>query len=478
MRFAPNGAVHVCGPNWSHPLGRVGERTLREIWDGPETQMLRSALADGDFGRGCQECGYDVAAGNRRAAHAASYDHFEPSPGFRWPRRLEFALSNRCNLQCVQCNGDLSSAIRAQREGRPPLESPYDDAFFDELASFLPHLETASFIGGEPLLQRECRRVWDLLLELDSPPRVHVTTNATVWNESIEHYVRALRMDVAVSIDGVSAGTNDAIRVGSTIERIRQVRGELLEATRAYGGTMTVNHCVMRENWHEFGAFLEEAEALGLWVHAIRLLDPASRSIFTLPADELATIVDTWQSQDQVLMQSLVVNRYVWSSTLRAAVGHLGTLRATAEVPVEVAERAEREARRQVTTLCHELTGWAERPPLQVSVVDGAVASVVCGGVEIRADTVDVAPWAAILEPTRWLGRDVVELLPMIENGLGLTLGPPTTSEVGGAQLLTMWLSSSGDEPAPTFELRTGFVPWEARNQRHLELVIAIAPVG
>jgi radical SAM protein with 4Fe4S-binding SPASM domain len=174
LRFSPDGRVHACCVNSHYELGRIGERTITEIWNGPELAELRLALDDADFSLGCQDCAVLVSAGSRQQTHAEQFDRFPaPAPGAPgWPRRLEFALSNTCNLQCVQCNGELSSSIRTQRELRPPLPSPYGEAFFAELAAFLPHVEVAVFIGGEPFLSRECRTVWDLLIERDLRPEV------------------------------------------------------------------------------------------------------------------------------------------------------------------------------------------------------------------------------------------------------------------------------------------------------------------
>ena len=238
--------------NSTVPLGRVGERPLREIWDGPEIVALREALARADFSLGCQDCGVEYRTGDRLSTHAEAYDRY-PEGVAAWPRRIEFALSNTCNLQCVHCNGELSSAIRSHREKRAPLAPRYDDRFFEEIADFLPHLEVAVFIGGEPFLARPVRRVWDMLIERDLHPEVHVTTNGTIWNEQVERYVRTLEMNVAVSVDGVTASTNDAVRQGSELAQVDATRRRLKEVTRSYGGAFIVNHCFLTENWWSSG---------------------------------------------------------------------------------------------------------------------------------------------------------------------------------------------------------------------------------
>ena len=49
-----------------------------------------------------------IKTGNRPLA--AAYDNEHPIG--EWPTMLELELSNLCNLECVMCNGELSSKIR------------------------------------------------------------------------------------------------------------------------------------------------------------------------------------------------------------------------------------------------------------------------------------------------------------------------------------------------------------------------------
>ena len=123
-----------------------------------------------------------------------------------------------CNLQCVMCNGELSSSIRSLREHRPPIEFTYGDQFFRELTEFLPHLKEAAFLGGEPFLSRDASRVWDLMIELDCHPSVHVTTNATVMNKRVESYIERLQMNARSPTR--LGPTFEAIRVGADFDEV------------------------------------------------------------------------------------------------------------------------------------------------------------------------------------------------------------------------------------------------------------------
>lgn len=311
FRILPNGQMDACCINEAVWLGKYPEVSLHEAWTHPELRALRKALARGDFSHGCEACGAAFAAGNRNLTHAHSYDDFLDTRRSAYPRVLEFSLSNRCNLACVMCSGDVSSRIRHEREHLPPLVSPYDDAFFDELADFLPHLDRAFFAGGEPFLSRLNDRVWQMMVDLDCVPYVGVTTNGTVVNERVEHWLRALRMDISLSIDGFTAATNEAIRLGVDHRELLLNRRRLAEIAASYGGVLKVNFALQRGNWTELADALVETEDHGfeVWLSMVRA--PEEVSLLTLSAEELATIDRVWSEQEPQVA-SLVANRHAW----------------------------------------------------------------------------------------------------------------------------------------------------------------------
>ena len=181
------GDVRACCMNIDFPLGNIAREGLKEIWLGSRAEILRRSVAIGDFSHGCDWCEGAVREGRPDLAFARWFDRFAGDVGpVGWPRRIEFSVSNTCNLQCVMCNGDWSSSIRAQREGRAPLPAVYDDRFFADLDAFLPHLEQVKFLGGEPFLASETLRVMDRLVALGLSPQCHITTNGTHWTPRVE----------------------------------------------------------------------------------------------------------------------------------------------------------------------------------------------------------------------------------------------------------------------------------------------------
>lgn len=309
------GKVRACCQNGGFYLGDVTSQSLRAIWESANAEAMRSALERHDYSAGCDFCEWQTREGNTDIVFARGFDELQPDerrPAF--PRQMEFALTNTCNLQCTMCNGNWSSAIRSQREGRPRLETVYGESFFEELAEFLPHLDEARFLGGEPFLGAEPLRVLEMLAELPRRARVTITTNGTIFTPRVERILERLEPEVVVSVDGASPATFDQIRVGAHFDDVL----ENLDRFRAVLGPHKVSivHCLMPDNWHEFPELLAIGEERDLFVGVNVVRFPPERSLYHLPPDELGRVVDQLRSAEPALTGP---RREAWD-------GHVGAL--------------------------------------------------------------------------------------------------------------------------------------------------------
>lgn len=411
LYFAPDGSVRACCVNTEYPLGQIGKQSIGEIWRGARTAALRSALAGGDFSLGCQECGSYEQAGNRDWGNAPQFDEYAGREVPDHPRRMDFILSNTCNLMCQMCHGGLSSAIRAQREKLPPLPKAYGDDFFEELREYLPHLEKTVFLGGEPFLARESRRVWDLMIEMGLQIPTTVVTNGTQWNEKVERYLHEIPMDITVSIDGATAHTVETIRLGTQHDELMANVDRYQEIVEARGGTLSLHFCLMAQNWHELGDYLIDADRAGRHASIMTVTYPPRFSFYHLPASELREALRTWEAADAHVSSQLERNLAVWEAELDRLRRHLTSLeeggqpvwlRATSEAPPR--DPAADEA---FATARAELAEWSRTEPLSLEVVDGVVTQV------------DAPAWAERLDAARWVGLSPEQLVDAIAVHLG-----------------------------------------------------------
>ena len=318
LRFSPNGVVMACCRSLQ-PLGNVNTSRLRAMWDGEVRRQQAAHLARGDFSYGCQQCAGEIELEGRAASYPSNYDMWEgrvdPSETLVWPRRMEFNLSNACNLQCLQCDGESSSAIRLHREGRPALPKVYGPQFFEDLRDFLPHLEEVVFGGGEPFLAAENFAVWDLMAELAPGLDCTVVTNATQWSRRIEDVLARVPMAFVISLDGITPGTYEEIRKGADLEQVLANVDRYAEVARAHGRPVSVNHCLMPQNVHEFPQFLNWAESKGLPVDISLVRSPAWASVGRLPVEEIRRVRDDLAARSAEVA-GLVLNRATWDAEL------------------------------------------------------------------------------------------------------------------------------------------------------------------
>ena len=319
--FNTDGDVRSCCMNSTHPIGKVTEQRLPEIWAGQRRRNLIEHLRDDDYSLGCQACDRQGSVEGHDAAYARSFDAYAPDVAAmpaddQWPVRLEFNLSNSCNLQCVQCHGGLSSSIRIHREKLPALPKVYDERFFADVVPFLTHAKDIQVAGGEPFLGAESLRLFDLMAEHATQARCSVVTNATQWNRRVEQILEAVPMSITVSIDGISKDVYESIRVGSDLDQVLLNIDRFVDYAGRRATNVWFNHCLMVQNYHEFADLLLFAETRGIRVNVQFVYWPTECSLADLDADALGRVCDELESQSATVLPQLTLNAHTWTDEL------------------------------------------------------------------------------------------------------------------------------------------------------------------
>lgn len=311
LEFGPDGLAYGCCSSHLYPLGDLRRERLSDIWNGARTEVLRDALRQWDLTLACGSCRWHLEH-ERMDPVAAVYDRYPATEAPTKPHMMLFALSNRCNLACVMCNGDLSSRIRAE-DGRPPLESPYGDDFFHDLESLLVDLQLAKFLGGEPFLVPEHHRVWDLLVQVGATPRLDVTTNGTVWTDRVEQLLDQFRVDISISVDAATPETYAAVRRGGDFANLLRNLDRFHAAAHERGTSFHLSYCLMEANWHEMFPFLTMAEGYGTEA-SINVVTDTGLALHDLPRERLESVLTAWRREDADVLH---LNKDVWATQLR-----------------------------------------------------------------------------------------------------------------------------------------------------------------
>lgn len=315
LEFDPSGWVYSCCASGMYPLGRIGHDRLRDLWAGPRARVFRESLERWDLTIACGACRWHLEH-ERTDPVAAVYDRYplttsEPSAPFM----MNFALSNRCNLGCVMCTPELSSTLR-KKAGLSALESPYGDQFFEDLEPMLEGIGLAKFLGGEPFLAPENRRIWDLLDRLQDPPPIEITTNGSIWNDQVERVLDRFRTGISISVDAATASTYELVRPGGDFERLMTNVDRFHERSRAKGTTLHVSFCLMEKNAVELADFLLWAERFEIPA-SINLVTDLGLALHDLSLGDLESVRQTWADDDARIGATLVHNSEIWETQIR-----------------------------------------------------------------------------------------------------------------------------------------------------------------
>jgi MoaA/NifB/PqqE/SkfB family radical SAM enzyme len=316
LYFDVRGNVRVCCHNHENPVGNIRHQSLDEIWHGAGVAALRAALEDYQFGKGCEFCRFQTAEGQYGNAAMLRFDRFPIQREQMWPLQMEFSISNSCNLECIMCRGQWSSAIRAHREKLPPLPRVYPNEFFDDLRNYLPHVRRLRFLGGEPFLVPDYYRIWSELINSGLSVPCHVTTNGTQFNARIERILGQLPFSFAVSVDGATRQTMESIRVNASFDEVMANARRFREYALATRTDFALTYCLMRQNWHEFAEFCELGDTWDCAVAVNTVLQPPQFGLYTLPPEDLACILQRMEHQAAGIGARLRRNRVVWFGEL------------------------------------------------------------------------------------------------------------------------------------------------------------------
>jgi mycofactocin biosynthetic radical S-adenosylmethionine protein MftC len=179
--------------------------------------------------------------------------------GLDAPICLTWELTYACNLACVHC---LSSS--GQRDDRE-LTTEEAKAVIDELNRL--QVFYINIGGGEPMIRRDFLELVDYAISKNVGVKFS-TNGAFIDAEKAKRFAAMDYLDIQISLDGIDAATNDAVRgVGSYDTAIRAM--EHLKA--ANFGPFKISIVVTRHNVDQLDEFKALADYYGAQLRVTRL---------------------------------------------------------------------------------------------------------------------------------------------------------------------------------------------------------------
>jgi len=204
------------------------------------------------------------------------------------PTRIDFSLTERCNLRCRHCINH-SPERTFQRSARSLTH-----AVLDRLREDFCHASYFGFVhGGESLITPMLFDVLDAIrfARASAPTIIHLLSNGMLLTpRNTGRLIDAGVRSLSVSLDGATPKTNDAIRVGSKLDKIvEHLRAAVtMRAVRGADLRLGISCVVTSENLHELEAMAELAANLGVDWLKLEELVPSTEQARGMMLDEHA----------------------------------------------------------------------------------------------------------------------------------------------------------------------------------------------
>jgi MoaA/NifB/PqqE/SkfB family radical SAM enzyme len=171
------------------------------------------------------------------------------------PQRFVLELTNACNLSCVMCG-------RQDTTFQPTF---FDMAWLDKLAPAMDRTTEVTLFGwGEPTVHPRFAQILEYLHRY--PVKKYFVSNGMLLHKYADLIVSTVDM-LAVSLDGATPATNDAIRHGADFRKIvENLHGLVAKRDASPGRRPYINFVMtlMKDNLAELPQLVELAHSLGI----------------------------------------------------------------------------------------------------------------------------------------------------------------------------------------------------------------------
>lgn len=265
----------------------ITPENLKDAINRPEFQKLREEFLTGQV----KTCAKDIANRKCNEFYAHLEPYIEKSKIISTPlKRIELRLNGHCNLKCTMCS-------------MWEMQNGYYDRpeFWAEFEAMIPHLKEAEILGGEPFIQKDTFKMFDLFGKKNPDCPWLITTNAHwKFNDYIKSKLDLINIRrLTVSIDSLDADVYPKIRVEGDLKVVLKTLDEIIayrneRKARGRGFEIVVACVLQQQNLLELENYIAMAAAKGIIVHFIYLEEPPTNSISRLDAEIKTLLIDKY----------------------------------------------------------------------------------------------------------------------------------------------------------------------------------------
>ncbi len=289
LYFGYEGKVLACCYNRKHELGRYPEKSLKDIWQGSSHRKLMSSIRENDLSLGCELCQYELENKLFDSYRGNIFSKLNIDP--KYPVRMEFEIENTCNLECLMCNEKLSSAKEQKlNPGYKSKPKYYGSKFVEELTEYIPYLQEAVFLGGEPFLIGTYYEIWDKLTKLNPDCCTIIQTNGTILTQRAKEILNKGRFGLNISLDSLRKEKYEAIRINADFDKVMENLNYFIGYCKNKHTSLWLTPCVMQQNWEELPDFVDFCNKNELFLNYLIVWEPENCSLKNEKPEKLKLI--------------------------------------------------------------------------------------------------------------------------------------------------------------------------------------------
>ena len=203
--IATTGEYQICCQHKTPPQHKINinQHPISEWYKSAYLIEIKNSFLQNHKHDGCKSC-WDQEKNNYASYRQRILQEYKILKADKNTDKLitvEIQLGNLCNLTCLMCNENSSSAILSENiklgiNKVKQKDFTWNDISFDYLYEILlSGPKIVNIRGGEPLYNKKLLKlIEDLPKEICSTIILHITTNATVWDQRWTDAIKKFRL--------------------------------------------------------------------------------------------------------------------------------------------------------------------------------------------------------------------------------------------------------------------------------------------
>jgi molybdenum cofactor biosynthesis enzyme MoaA len=287
----PRGDYQIC---CQHPVPAEHRKNIKFVshaeWQNNQyLNEVRTSFEQGIEHPGCNACWQqeDLNLSSLRQIQAQEYRILGATPFQQKFLNVEISVGNLCNLSCIMCDEESSSAILSENQRLNISKSnqqdfAWSDSAFDHLEQILSLApRVVNLRGGEPMYNK---KILDIVNQFPKhhlkSTMLHLSTNATRWSDEWQNALKKFRLvRIMLSIDAVDS-LFEYIRYPADFSQVE----ENIKKIASNSNIKPVIHATVQNlNVGSIGKLVQWAQYMNIHLIMDMLTYPAYLQITNLP---------------------------------------------------------------------------------------------------------------------------------------------------------------------------------------------------